>query len=175
MRTNPKAKGRRVERGNKVVPRYHQEKLKTVKIVIKKKEGCADLPVPKYATSGSSGMDLSADVDGEVQILPGEIKLISAGIYLSIPEGYEAQIRPRSGLALKHGISLVNTPGTIDSDYRGLLSLIMINHGKEPFTIRRGDRVAQMVIEEVTRADIEVKTELDDTVRAAGGFGHTGK
>ena len=99
---------------------------------IKKKDGCEDLPLPKYATSGSSGMDLCADVDGVVEILPGEIKLISSGIYLSIPIGFEAEIRPRSGLALKHGISLVNTPGTIDSDYRGLLSLIMINHGKEP-------------------------------------------
>ena len=149
--------------------------MKTVKIAIKKKKGCEDLPAPKYATPGSSGMDLSADVDREVTILPGEIKLISSGIYLSIPEGYEAEIRPRSGLALKHGISLVNTPGTIDADYRGLLSLIMINHGKEPFTIKRGDRIAQMVIKEVIRAAIDVREELDETVRSAGGFGHTGK
>lgn len=132
------------------------------------------MPVPKYATSGSSGLDLSADVEGEVVLMPGEIKLISSGIYVSIPEGYEAEIRPRSGLALKHGISLVNTPGTIDSDYRGLLSLIMINHGKEPFTIRRGDRVAQMVVKEVIKADIEITDGLDDTVRSSGGFGHTG-
>lgn len=149
--------------------------MKTIRIAVKRKKGCEDLPVPKYATKGASGMDLSADVEEEVTILPGEIKLISSGFYLSIPEGYEAEIRPRSGLALKHGISLVNTPGTIDSDYRGLLSLIMINHGKEPFKIKRGDRIAQMVIKEVMRAEIEVKTELDDTVRAAGGFGHTGK
>ena len=120
-------------------------------------------------------MDLCADVDGEVILLPGEIKLISAGIYISIPEGYEAEVRPRSGLALKHGISLVNTPGTIDSDYRGLVSLIMINHGKEPFTISRGDRVAQMVIKEVVKAEIDVKEDLDETVRSAGGFGHTGR
>lgn len=120
-------------------------------------------------------MDLCADVDGEVRLLPGEIKLISSGIYLSIPRGYEAEIRPRSGLALKHGVSLVNTPGTIDSDYRGLLSLIMINHGKDPFKIKRGERIAQMVIKEVIRADIEVKDSLDDTVRSAGGFGHTGR
>ena len=149
--------------------------MKTVKIGIKKKDGCEDLPLPKYATSGSSGMDICADVGEEVAILPGEIKLISSGIYLSIPQGYEAEIRPRSGLALKHGISLVNTPGTIDSDYRGLLSLIMINHGKDPFKIRRGDRIAQMVIKEVIRAEVEVKSELDETVRAAGGFGHTGR
>jgi len=149
--------------------------LKTVKIGIKKKDGCEDLPLPKYATQGSSGMDLCADVEGEVTILPGEIKLISSGIYLSIPLGYEAEIRPRSGLALKHGISLVNTPGTIDSDYRGLLSLIMINHGKDPFKIKRGERVAQMVIKEVIRAEIETRDSLDETVRSSGGFGHTGK
>ncbi len=120
-------------------------------------------------------MDLSADVDGEVTLMPGEIKLISSGIYLSIPEGYEAEIRPRSGLALKHGISLVNTPGTIDADYRGLLSLIVINHGREPFRIKRGDRIAQMVIKEVVRAEIDVREELDETARSAGGFGHSGK
>ena len=148
--------------------------MKHVKIYLKKKKGCEDIPVPQYATSGSSGMDLYADVEGEVKLLPGEIKLISSGIYVSIPEGYEAEIRPRSGLALKHGISLVNTPGTIDSDYRGLVSLIMINHGKEPFSIKRGDRIAQMVIKEVIRADIDVKEDLDDTVRSGGGFGHTG-
>ncbi len=120
-------------------------------------------------------MDLTADVEGEVVLMPGEIKLISTGIYLSIPDGFEAQIRPRSGLALKHGISLVNTPGTIDSDYRGLVSLIMINHGSAPFVIKRGERVAQMVIQEVIKADITVTDDLDDTVRAAGGFGHTGR
>ena len=120
-------------------------------------------------------MDLCADVEGEVTILPGEIKLISSGIYLSIPPGFEAEIRPRSGLALKHGISLVNTPGTIDSDYRGLLSLIMINHGKESFIIKRGERIAQMVIKEVVRAEIELTDSLDETLRSAGGFGHTGK
>ncbi len=149
--------------------------MRNIKILLKKKKGCEDLPVPKYATSGSSGLDLLADVEGEVVLKPGEIKLISSGIYISIPEGYEAEIRPRSGLALKHGISLVNTPGTIDSDYRGLLSLIMINHGKESFTIRRGDRVAQMVVKEVIRAVIEIADGLDDTVRSSGGFGHTGK
>ena len=146
-----------------------------MKVLLKKKEGCKDLPVPRYATSGSSGMDLYADVDAEVILLPGDIKIISAGIYISMPEGYEAEIRPRSGLALKHGISLVNTPGTIDSDYRGLVNLIMVNHGKEPFTIQRGNRIAQMVIKEVVRAEIELAEDLDDTVRSHGGFGHTGK
>ena len=149
--------------------------MKRVKISLKRKKGCEDLPVPEYATRGSSGMDLYADVEGEVVLLPGEIKLISAGIYLDIPEGYEAQIRPRSGLALKHGISLVNAPGTIDSDYRGLIGLIMINHGKEPFIIKRRDRIAQMVIKDLIRADINVCGELDETIRSHGGFGHTGK
>ena len=149
--------------------------MKRVKILLKKKEGSEDLPIPRYATPGSSGMDLTADVNEEIILKPGDIKLISAGIYISMPEGYEAEIRPRSGLALKHGISLVNTPGTIDSDYRGLLSLIMINHGKESFQVKRGDRIAQMVIKEVTRAEIEIKDSLDDTLRAAGGFGHTGR
>lgn len=148
--------------------------MKTIKISIKRKPGCEDLPLPRYATTGSSGMDLCADVDGDVLLMPGDIKLISSGIYVSIPEGYEAQIRPRSGLALKHGVSLVNTPGTIDSDYRGLLSIIIINHGREPFKIKRGDRIAQMVIQEVVRANIELKEDLDHTVRSAGGFGHTG-
>lgn len=149
--------------------------LKKIRIALKKKQGCEDLPTPKYATSGSSGIDLYADVDGEVSLSPGEIKLISTGIYLSIPEGYEAEVRPRSGLALKHGISLVNTPGTIDSDYRGLVNLIVINHGKEPFKIRRGDRIAQAVIREVVRAEIDLKGSLDETVRSDGGFGHTGR
>jgi dUTP pyrophosphatase len=120
-------------------------------------------------------MDLCADVAGEVTIGPGEIRLVSTGIYLAIPEGYEAEIRPRSGLALKHGVSLVNAPGTIDSDYRGLVSLIMINHGKEPFVIKRGDRVAQMVIKDVVKADVHVVDSLDETARSHGGFGHTGK
>ena len=149
--------------------------MKRIKILLKKKEGCEDLPVPRYATSGASGLDLSADVNGIVTLLPGDIKLISAGVYISIPDGFEAEVRPRSGLAIKHGISLVNTPGTIDSDYRGLVNLIMINHGKEPFTIHRGERIAQMVIKEVVKADIEATEELDQTARSHGGFGHTGK
>ena len=110
-----------------------------------------------------------------INFFGGLIKLVSSGIYLSIPIGYEAEIRPRSGLALKHGISLVNTPGTIDSDYRGLLSLIMINHGKAPFAIKRGERIAQMVIKEVIKAEVEMVDSLDETSRSAGGFGHTGR
>ena len=148
--------------------------MKRINLDIKIKEGCEDLPLPSYATDGSSGMDLYADVDSELVLLPGEIHLVSTGIYVSIPKGYEAQIRPRSGLALKHGITLVNTPGTIDSDYRGLVSLVVINLGKEPFVIRRRDRIGQMVLQEVVRADLEVKSELDRSVRSSGGFGHTG-
>jgi len=119
-------------------------------------------------------MDLYADVTGDLLIKSGETRLVSAGIYLSIPKGYEAQIRPRSGLALKHGITLPNTPGTIDSDYRGLLSIILINLGKEDFLIKRGDRIAQMVFNRVAKAELQAVEELDETVRSSGGFGHTG-
>jgi len=148
--------------------------LKKIKVKIKRKESARDLPVPAYATSGSSGVDLYADVDDEVVISPGEIKLISCGIYIELPEGYEAQTRPRSGLALKHGITLVNTPGTIDSDYRGLVNLIVTNLGKDDFVVKRGHRLAQMVIREVTRAEFQEEEELGETERAHGGFGHTG-
>jgi dUTP pyrophosphatase len=148
--------------------------LKTVNVKIKRKESAKDLPLPSYATSGSSGCDLCADVEKDTVIDPGDIRLVSCGIYISLPQGYEAQIRPRSGLALKHGITLVNTPGTIDSDYRGLISLIVTNIGREGFTIKRGQRLAQMVIKEVTRADFSEIDQLDDTARASGGFGHTG-
>lgn len=125
-------------------------------------------------SEGASGMDLCAAVDGELTIMPGEIKLISTGISVSIPSGYEAQIRPRSGLALKHGITFVNTPGTIDSDYRGVISLIVTNLGREPYTVKRGARLAQMVIQEVLRARLEIVDEFEHTTRAHRGFGHTG-
>ena len=148
--------------------------MKKITVKIIRKDSAKDLPVPVYATAGSSGVDLYADVEDAVTIFSGEVKLISCGIYIEMPEGYEAQIRPRSGLALKHGISLVNTPGTIDSDYRGLINLIMINMGKEDFVIKRGHRVAQMVIKEVTRADFVEVDALCETERAGGGFGHTG-
>ncbi|MFH1552393.1 MAG: dUTP diphosphatase [Candidatus Omnitrophota bacterium] len=145
-----------------------------MKVRIKRKESARDLPIPAYATRGSSGVDLYADVEGPVVITPGEIKLVSCGIYIELPEGYEAQIRPRSGLALKHGITLVNTPGTIDSDYRGLINLIVINLGKEDFCVNRGHRLAQMVIRDVTRAEFLEIEELGETERAHDGFGHTG-
>ena len=148
--------------------------MKRIEIKIKRKESAKDLPLPRYITTGASGMDLYADVEDELALPPGQIKLVSCGIYLSIPQGFEAEVRPRSGLALKHGITLVNTPGTIDSDYRGLVSLIMTNLGKTTFKIKRGDRVAQLVIKEVIRAHLLEQEELDESVRSHGGFGHTG-
>jgi dUTP pyrophosphatase len=149
----------------------HGEKIP---LLIKRKEDALDLPIPSYATEGASGMDLYADVHQSTTIAPGDIKLISCGIYLQIPQGYEAQIRPRSGLALKHGITLVNSPGTIDSDYRGLLNLIVTNVGREIFVVKRGQRLAQMVIHKVTKVRLEEVETLGDTARSHGGFGHTG-
>ncbi len=150
------------------------EVIDKVVINIKKKDNCEDLPLPAYMSSGSAGMDLYADVDGETTLEPGRIKLVSAGIYISLPEGYEAQIRPRSGLAIKHGIGIVNSPGTIDADYRGLINIIMINFGTSSYTIKRGARIAQMVIKKITQAEFKVVNELGKTQRNAGGFGHTG-
>lgn len=146
-----------------------------IKISIMQNEKAKDLPLPQYMTNGSAGMDLLAAVEETVTIKPGEIKLVPTGIHIALPAGYEAQIRPRSGLALKHGISMVNTPGTIDADYRGEIGVIMINFGQQDFLINRGDRIAQMVINQVVQADFEVCATLDDTERSTGGFGHTGK
>ena len=129
----------------------------------------SDLPLPAYETDGSAGMDIRASLDEDVTLEPGDIKLISTGISVSIPMGYEGQIRPRSGLAIKHGIGLVNSPGTIDSDYRGEVKIIMINHGRKSFTIKHGDRIAQMIIAGICQAAIEEVTELDSTGRGQGG------
>jgi len=133
-----------------------------------------DLPIPEYMSPGSSGLDLPAAIENELTLSPGAIRLIPTGLALAIPIGFEGQIRPRSGLALKHGISLINTPGTIDSDYRGEIGLAVINLGQKPYTIRRGDRLAQLVIHKVYQADIQVVEDLDPTDRADGGFGHSG-
>lgn len=143
-------------------------------IKIKKVLGYEDLETPKYMTEGSVGMDLYAAIENTEVIMPSEIKLISTGICIQIPRGYEAQIRPRSGLALKYGITLLNTPGTIDWDYRGEIKAIVINLGKEPFTLNRGDRIAQMVINKVEKPLIEVVLNIDNTERDCGGFGSTG-
>ena len=130
------------------------------------------LDLPAYATSGAAGMDVLAAED--LVLEPGQRHAVATGLALAIPDGYEIQVRPRSGLALKHGITVPNTPGTIDSDYRGELKVIMINHGADDFAIRRGDRIAQLVLAPVTRAAWEEVDELDDTARGAGGFGSTG-
>jgi dUTP diphosphatase len=133
------------------------------------------LPLPSYETALSAGMDLRAAVSERMVVLPGERAILPTGICIALPEGTEAQVRPRSGLAAKHGISMVNTPGTIDADYRGEIKVILINHGAESFTIERGDRIAQLVIAPVLRAVWRQTDSLDDTDRGAGGFGHTGR
>ena len=132
------------------------------------------VPLPKYMSHAAAGMDIYAAVDGEIVLESGERKLIPTGFKMALPEGYEAQVRPRSGLALKNGISVLNTPGTIDEDYRGEVGVILINLGSEAFIIKRGDRVAQMVIKKVEQANIEVVESLSETHRSSGGFGHTG-
>ncbi len=148
--------------------------MERIVIKIKRLESGIDLPLPNYETEGSSGMDIRASVREPVLLEPGEIKLIPTGMAVSIPQGYEGQIRPRSGLALKHGVGLINSPGTIDSDYRGEIAVIMINWGEKSFTIRRGDRIAQMIISKVHRADLVEVDDLDSTKRGGGGFGHSG-
>jgi len=132
------------------------------------------LPLPAYMTEGAAGADLCAAVASEVTLLPGARALVSTGFSIAIPAGYEAQIRPRSGLALKFGVTLLNSPGTIDADYRGPLGVILANFGTEPFVVRRGDRIAQLVIAAVARAAFALEDEHGVTVRAAGGFGSTG-
>jgi dUTP pyrophosphatase len=141
---------------------------------IKKVKGFEDLPNPKYMTEGSVGMDLYAAITDSVQIKPNEFKLVSTGICIQLPKGYEGQVRPRSGLAAKYGISLLNTPGTIDWDYRGELRIIMINFGQELFTVNRGDRVAQIVFNKVEIPLIEMVEEIEKTDRGTNGFGSTG-
>jgi dUTP pyrophosphatase len=147
-----------------------------VKVKVKRVRGDRDreIPLPQYMTERSSGMDLFASMDEEVTLEPGERKLIPTGIAISIPQGYEGQIRPRSGLALRDGVTLVNTPGTIDADYRGEVGVLLINFGRQPFRVKRGDRIAQLVIAPVFQATLELADDLDDTPRSGGGFGHTG-
>jgi dUTP pyrophosphatase len=147
-----------------------------MKLNVKTLEHFEGLELPAYQTSGSAGLDLPAAVpaDAPVVIEPGEWKLIPTGICIALPEGYEAQIRPRSGLAAKKGISCVNTPGTVDADYRGELHVNLINHGKEPFIVQRGERIAQMVIGQFTQIRWNPVEALDETARGAGGFGSTG-
>ena len=143
-------------------------------VSVRRRPECTDIPLPSYETAGSAGMDLAAAVDGDVIVGPGERSLIPCGFHMALPSGYEAQVRPRSGLAVKHGISLANTPGTIDSDYRGEVKVPIINHGSAAFTITRGMRIAQMVVAPVSRAMLQEVEDLPTTDRGEGGFGHTG-
>lgn len=145
-----------------------------VQVKVKRLPGQEDMVLPSYETDGAAGMDIRAAVKDPVTLHPGEIRLVPTGLTVAIPRGYEAQIRARSGLALKKGIGMVNAPGTIDSDYRGEIGLIMINWGQEPFTINRGDRVGQILIHRVHRAEFIEVDELDGTERGEGGFGHSG-
>lgn len=133
-----------------------------------------DIPLPAYETAGSAGLDVAAAVNGDVVIAPGDIALIPTGFAVALPDGYEMQVRPRSGLAVQHGITLINSPGTIDSDYRGEIKIPLINHGKKPFIVRRGDRIAQLVVAQVAAVCMVSVTHLSTTARNDGGFGHTG-
>lgn len=146
----------------------------TIKFQRLRPELDADLPLPCYMTPRSAGMDLCAAIPEELVLKTGAIALIPTGFAIAIPEGYEAQIRPRSGLAVKHGIGLINSPGTIDADYRGEVKIAVINLGAKDYTFHRGDRIAQMVINRVYPARLEVVPQLDETDRNTGGFGHTG-
>jgi dUTP pyrophosphatase len=148
--------------------------MDTIILQVKRLSNNRDLPLPSYQSDGASGLDLRAAVDKSLTLKPGDIKLIPTGLSISLPEGYEAQIRPRSGLALKHGLAFVNAPGTVDADYRGEIGVIAINMGKNPMTIKRGERIAQMVIQKVSRAIVKEVEELDATERGEGGFGHSG-
>jgi len=148
-----------------------------IKVQVKRVRKIQDweIPLPQYMTAHSSGMDLFAAFDEEeITLKTGERRLIPTGIALSIPEGFEGQVRPRSGLALKNGITLVNTPGTIDADYRGEIGVLLINLGEQPFRVKRGDRIAQLIIAPVFKATLELVSDLEATPRSGGGFGHTG-
>ena len=149
--------------------------IPTIKLLRIRPDDDADIPLPRYMTPHSAGMDIYAAVKKDIVLEKGEIALIPTGFAMAIPEGFEAQIRPRSGLAVKHGIGLINSPGTIDSDYRGEVMIPAINLGNKKYTLKRGDRIAQMLIKRVYHARIEVVEQLDKTVRNTGGFGHTGK
>ena len=146
----------------------------TVKINLLRLPHARDLPLPAYATEGSAGLDLVAAIAEDIALLPGRRALVPNGIAIELPRGFEAQVRPRSGLAAKHGITVLNTPGTIDSDYRGELKTVLINLGDEPFVIARGMRIAQMVIARHERAELVEVDALSDTARGAGGHGSTG-
>ena len=146
-----------------------------IRIPIQILSGYNGISLPQYMTENAAGMDIYAAVETEETISPGQRKMIPTGIAIALPAGYEAEIRPRSGLAIKNGVTLVNSPGTIDADYRGEIGIIMINHGETPFIIRRGDRIAQMVVHRVCKVSWTLSQQLDITTRGQGGFGHTGR
>jgi len=145
-----------------------------ISLLIRRKAGCDDLPLPRYMSEAAAGMDVCAAVDEPLVLEPGDIQLVPTGLHVAVPPGYEIQVRPRSGLALKHGLTVVNAPGTIDADYRGEVGVIVGNIGRRPFTITRGMRVAQLVVAAVARADVQQVDELPETGRGEGGFGHSG-
>ena len=145
-----------------------------IPVAIRRLPHGADLPLPAYATAQSAGLDLMAAVASDVTLAPGARQLIPTGLAIALPAGFEAQVRPRSGLALKHGITVLNSPGTIDADYRGEVQVLLINHGPAPFVIRRGDRIAQMVVAPMTRIAWSIVERLDETERGSGGYGSTG-
>ncbi len=142
--------------------------------VLARRVGSVEVPLPSYQTAGAAGADLHAALAEPLTLAPGERRLIPTGLVLAIPDGFEGQVRPRSGLALKHGIGMVNAPGTIDSDYRGPVGVLLVNHGQEPFVIEPLARIGQLVIAPVTRAEFVLTGELGDTARGGGGFGSTG-
>lgn len=148
--------------------------MEKLKIQMKVLEKAKDLPLPHYESPGSAGMDLRAALEEDLVLLPGKYALISTGIKIALPDNYEGQVRPRSGLALKHGITLLNTPGTLDSDYRGEIKVLLINLGESPFTLKRGDRIAQLIIAPVVKANLIPVKVLSNTERGEGGFGHSG-
>lgn len=137
-------------------------------------EKFGDIPLPSYQTNGSAGMDIAAAVETEYILQPGAFGAVPTNLRVEIPEGYEIQVRPRSGLSVKYGVTVLNSPGTIDSDYRGEIKIILINHGKHPFEIKKGERIAQLVIAEVKRAEISESNKLNETIRGENGFGSTG-
>jgi len=145
-----------------------------VQVKMKQLPHAKGLPLPEYGTEGSAGVDLRAAVEAEVTIPAGGFIMVPTGLVIALPEGYEGQVRPRSGLAAKYGVTLLNAPGTIDSDYRGEIQVILVNHGPEPFRIQRGDRIAQLVVAPVTKIEWVACEALDHTTRGSGGFGHTG-
>jgi len=145
-----------------------------IRVMIRRKPGSEDVPLPRYMSDHAVGMDVCAACDGDIRIAPGDVRLVPCGFYMAVPVGYEAQIRPRSGLAIRHGIVVPNSPGTIDADYRGEVCVILGNAGREEFVVKRGMRIAQMVIAAVTRGEVVEVDSLAETARGDGGFGHTG-